>query len=294
MMRREWALVLVLAAVNHLHSQEVVFVNLERLASHHPAWQLADSINRRPKPTVLSWSPPTLSLTDVPLSAPTLQAFQLADWLEGQKRSWASELEALQKRQQQIWVWQMHLLLPPLPAIDPVARWKFVVQQREKQASERVRLNLRLHFADMLSPEERAALEQRKRELDAELEPPPTIPQPIVIPIQPTERLDLTPPSPLTDPQKILDLVAPPVSPPQQISTVQVPDIGDFGSRSLTSVSASILRSIAFEAARNFATTYARRKGWKVAFSFQPNLPDVTGEVEKAWRQWLTSLKPRE
>lgn len=294
MMRRKWVLALIFVIINNLQSQELVFVNLGKMASIHPAWQLADSINRKPKPTVLSWSPPLFSLADLPLSNPTLQVSHLADWFEEQKLKWASELESLQRQQQRIGAWQIYLLLPPLPLLDPVARWKFIVQQREKQALERIRLNLRLSFADMLSHEEKAALERREKELDAELEPPPITPQPIFVPFLPTEKFDLTAPSPLTELQKILDLVASPISPPRQTSEVQISDIGDSGFRFLTDSTVATLRSIAFEEARKFAVVYARQKGWRVTFSFQPKLLDATDEVKRAWQKWLKSLQPKE
>ncbi|MFN3420229.1 MAG: hypothetical protein ACK40X_00710 [Armatimonadota bacterium] len=294
MMLRKWALILIFATTSNLHSQEIVFVDLKQLASFHPAWQLADSIERRTKPTLLSLPLPPLHFSDVPLSPPTLQISQLTNWLEEQRRRWESELESLQRGQQKILNWQMYLLLPPLPLLDPVARWKFIVQEREKQAAERLRLSLRLSFADMLSPEEKTALEQRKRELDAALEPPPVVTQPIFMPISPAEKLDLTLPSPLTDPQKILDLVAPLFLPPQQISEAQVPEISDAGLKLLSDSAIATLRAIAFEGAKNFALTYAKQKGWKVTFSPRSGLRDVTDEVKRAWQQWLKSIQPKE
>jgi len=294
MVRRKWMLALIFVAISNLQGQEVVFVNLEQLASLHPAWQLADSINRRPKPAVSSWFPPTLFLTNLPLSTPTLNLTQLADWIEEQKRKWESELESLQRQRQQILALQMYLLLPPLPTLDPVARWKFVVQQREKQAAERIRLNLRLFFSDLLSPEERIALERRKRELDTELEPPPAALQPILVPIPPTEKIDLALPPLLTEPQKILDLVAPPILPSQQTLEVQPSSIGDLNLRSLADRSVATLKAIAMEAAKGFAVAYAKQRGWRVTFSHQPNLLDATDEVKGAWQRWLKSLQPKE
>ncbi|MFN4180258.1 MAG: hypothetical protein ACK4I8_08085 [Armatimonadota bacterium] len=292
MMLRKWTLILIFAAISNLHGQETVFVDLKRLVSIHPAWQLVDSIDRRTKPTFLSLPLPPLHFSHVPLSSPTLQIPQLTNWLEGQKNRWVSELESLQRGQQKILNWQMYLLLPPLPLIDPVARWKFIVQEREKQAAERVRLSLRLSFADMLSPEEKAALEQRKRELDAVLEPPSVTTQPIFMPISMTEKLDLTLPSPLTDPQKILDLIAPPFL-PQQTSEVQTPNISDESLKLLSDGAIATLRAIAFEAARNFALAYAKQKGWKIIFSPRSGLRDVTDEVKRAWQQWLRSIQPK-
>jgi hypothetical protein len=298
MKQRKWMLALIFVATSNLQvplqGQETVFVNLGHLASLHPAWQLADSINRRPKSTILSWSPPTLYLTDLPLPVPTTKVPQLADWVEEQKRRWESELESLQRRRRQILAWQMLLLSPPLPLLDPFARWKFVVQQREKQAAERVRLSLRLSFADMLSPEERIALEGRQRKLDAELEPPPVVPQPIFIPISSTEKFDLTLPNPLTEPQKIFDLIVPPIPSSRKALKIQTPEIGDSGFQLLTDSAVATLREIAMEAARNFVASYARQRGWKVTFSFRPNLLDVTDEVKRAWQHWLESVQPKE
>ncbi|MCS7185332.1 MAG: hypothetical protein N3B10_00150 [Armatimonadetes bacterium] len=293
MMRRKWTFALIFVAIGNLWGQESVFVNLEQLASLHPAWELADSISRKPKPTISFCPMPYLSLTDLSLSSPSLRISQLADWFEEQKLRWASELESLQKRQQQILAWQMHLLLPPLPIADPVARWKFMVHQSEKQATERFRLTLRLSFPDMLSPEEKAALERRKRELDAEIEPPPVVPQPIFIPVFTAEKFDLTPPSPLTDPEKVLELVTPPFSSPQQTSKIQIPDTSDLSPRLLTESAVATLRSIAFEAARNFAAAYAMQKGWKASSLRQPKLLDAT-EVKRAWLHWLKSVQPKE
>ncbi len=293
MMLRKWALVLIFVAIGNLHGQELVFVDLKQLVSIHPAWQLADSFDRRTKPTFLSLPLPTLHFSDVPLSSPTLQISQLTNWLEEQSRRWESELESLQRGQQKILNWQVYLLLPPLPLIDPVARWKFIVQEREKQAAERLRLSLRLSFADMLSPEEKAILEQRKRELDAALEPPSVTTQPIFMPLSPTEKLDLTLPSFLTDPQKILDLVAPPFL-SQQTSEVQTPNISDEGLKLLSDGAIATLKSIAFEAAKNFALAYAKQKGWKITFSPRSGLRDVTDEVKRAWQQWLKSIQPKE
>lgn len=294
MMRRKWMLALIFLVIGNLRGQETVFVNLEQLASLHPAWQLAVSISRKPKPEILSWLSPTLSLTDLPLLAPKPQLPQLADWLEEQKRKWANELELIQKQHQQILAGQIHLLLPPLPLLDPVARWKFTVQQIEKQFAERVRLNLRLSFADMLSPEEKSALERRKRELDLELEPAPAISQPLLIPLFPTEKMDLTPPTLLTEPQTIFDLVTPPVSPPRE--PLKVHPLGAEGPTlsPLSDSAAATLRSIAAEAVKNFVVAYARQRGWKVTFSFRPNLPDVTDEIKRAWRQWLGRIQLKE
>lgn len=293
MMLRKWALVLIFAAISNLNGQELVFMDLKQLVSIHPAWQLADSIERRTKPTLLSLPLSSLHFSDVPLPSPSLQIPQLTNWLEEQRFRWASELESLQKRQQKFLNWQMYLLLPPLPLLDPVARWKIIVQEREKQSTERVRLSLRLSFADMLSPEEKATLEQRKRKLDAALEPPSVTTQPIFMPILPTEKLDLTLPSPLTDPQKILDLVAPHF-PPRQTLEVQIPDIGDEGLRLLSNGAIATLRAIVFEAAKNFALAYAKQKGWKVTFSPRSGPRDVTDEVKRAWQQWLKSIQPKE
>ncbi|MCX7642202.1 MAG: hypothetical protein N2116_00105 [Armatimonadetes bacterium] len=294
MVRRKWMLALFFFAISDSHSQDAVFVDLERLATLHPAWQLVDFINRKPKPSVLTWSPRILPLPDLTMPAPTLQGGQLADWFEEQKRKWTNELELLQRKQKQILAWQMHLLLPPLPLTDPVARWKFRVQQGERQAAERVRLNLRLSFADMLSPEEKAALEQRKRELDAELESPPIISQPILIPISPAQGFELTPPLPLTDPQRILDLTSPSLFPSRQTLQVQISDIDDSSLRPLSGNAVTTLRSIAFEAAKSFAVAYAKRRGWKVTFSPHSKLPDATNEVKRAWQQWLKSFQVKE
>lgn len=293
MMLRKWTLVLILVAIGNLHGQELVFVDLKQLVSIHPAWQLADSFDRRTKLTFLSLPLPPLHFSGLPLSSPTLQIPQLTNWLEEQRRRWEGELESLQRGQQKFLNWQMYLLLPPLPLLDPVARWKFIVQEREKQAAERLRLSLRLSFADMLLPEEKAALEQRKRELDAALEPTSVVTQPIFMPLSPTEKLDLTLPPSLTDPQKILDLVAPPIL-PQQTSEVQIPDISDEGLRLLRDSAIATLRAIAFEAAKNFALAYAKQKGWKVTFSLRSGLNDVTDEVKRAWQQWLKSIQPKE
>lgn len=293
MLRLRWTVALILVIVSGLRGQELVFVSVERLAVVHPAWQLANFIDQKRRLDTLSWHPPTLSLAGLTLFAPTLQLPQLTNWLEDQRRQWAAELDLIQKQQRQVSTQHVRFVLLSPPTPDPVARWKFAVQQSEKQAAERVRLNLRLSFADMLSSEEKEALERRKRELDAELNLPTASFQPIFIPVLPTEKIDLTPPSPLTDLQKVLDLVAPPLSLTQQNQNVQIFGIGDLDLRLALKNAVSTLRSIALESAKNFAIAYAKRKSWKVTFSFRLDLPDITDEVKAAWQKWLRSLQPK-
>ncbi|MFA0746208.1 hypothetical protein [Fervidibacter sp.] len=278
------------------YCQGQVFVDLNRLASLHPAWSIAERLlGERAKVTKIEPSPQFVSLTEVPLSLPLLKLTPFVEWATEQRRAWESELNLLKRRQHQIASWQLQLAIPPIPLIDPIARWKFIVEQRERQATERVRLNLRLAFSDLLPAEEREALRRRQRELDAALEPPSTSLPPIFLPISPAQQPDLPVPQNLTDPQEILSLVSPLPLPPQQSSVPHaIVEATDLTPKLLTANVGAVLRLMAYEAARAFARAYARGKGWKVTFDRKSGATDVTDEVLLAWKRWLESIKPKE
>jgi hypothetical protein len=278
------------------YCQGQVFVDLNRLASLHPAWSIAERLlGERAKVTEIEPAPQPVSLTEVPLSLPLLKLTPFVEWATEQRWAWESELNLLKRRQHQIASWQLQLAIPPIPLIDPIARWKFIVEQRERQATERVRLNLRLAFSDLLPAEEREALRRRQRELDAALEPPSTSLPPIFLPISPAQQPDLPVPQNLTDPQEILSLVSPLPLPPQQSSVPHaIVEATDLTPKLLTANVGAVLRLMAYEAAKAFARAYARRKGWKVTFDRKSGATDVTDEVLLAWKRWLESIKPKE
>ncbi len=274
--------VLTAALVTTLSPQSsVVFVDLERLAAHHPAWQLAQRLMRErralPAPSPFLF---ILPLTETPFSLSFAES--LSDWEQQQRQQWLREVAAL-KRQQKVGGWQLQLALPPLPSIDPVARWRYIVQRREQQNNERVRLRLRLAFADLLSPEERKGLEQRWRELDAALEPTPTAPSLLLLPAPTSPPSEIPAPEPLTNEHLVLRLVAPPSTPPVTAPTFKA----TLGEK-------AVLQNAAREAAKAFALRYGREKGWRVVFTTQANIPDATKEVLAAWLQWLQRTAPKE
>jgi len=282
----------ILALVSLAYGQGQVFVDLERLASLHPAWLTAERIGSEGKKVLTKSLPKVLSLTDLPLPLSLPQLTPFVEWAAEQKRVWEIELDLLKRRQYQATIWQLQLAIPPIPLFDPVARWKFIVQQREKQAAERVRLNLRLAFSDLLPAEERVALKHRQQELDAALEPPSVLLPPVFLPISPPQQPDLTMPQKLTDLQAILDLVSPPPLPSQTLHLST--EVAEVTPNLLVADVGIILRSMARKTARAFVVAYAREKGWKVTFERKSGATDATDEVLAAWKRWLESIKPKE
>lgn len=294
MVSRKILLATIFAFLYQPYCQERVFVDINRLVSAHPAWQLATQIpigKGKAAPVNPSM---TLQMTRVQslFQLPLTEEIRLG--AERQLKVWDDEIETLKQRHLKIANWQLPLVLPVFPPVDLRARWDFIVQQKEKQIAERVRLNLRLAFADLLSPEERISLEQRLKELDAALEPKPIL-QPLPIPIEiPQQEIELTPLHPLTDPSKILAIVAQPLLTPQQTLTVELisPDV--IGQEAVRSNPLQTLRSIALQSTRSFVMAYARKRNWQVTFNPEPSLPDGTDEVLREWLHWLKRLSPKE
>ncbi len=278
-----------LLATNLLAQSKVAFVDVEQLAAHHPAWQLAQRLMQEQKAHLvpLPFSV-ILPLTEAPF--PSSFAGSLSDWEQQQRQQWLSEVAAL-KRQQQVGAWQLQLALPPLPSVDPAARWRYIVQRREQQNNERVRLRLRLAFADLLSPEERKGLEQRWRELDAALEPPPAMPSLLLLPAPTSPPSEIPAPEPLTNEHLVLRLVAPPSTPPVTAPTFKA-TLGEKAPALPRAFAA--LQNAAREAAKAFALHYGHKKGWRVVFTPQANAPDATKEVLAAWLQWLRRTASKE
>jgi len=282
----------VLALISLACGQGQVFVDLERLASLHPAWLSAEQIGSERKKLLTRSLPQFLSLTELPLSLSLPQLTPFVEWAAEQKRVWEIELDLLKRRQYQVTTWQLQLVIPPIPLVDPIARWKFIVQQRERQAAERIRLNLRLAFSDLLPAEEREDLKRRQQELDAALEPPSVSLPPVFLSISPPQQPDLTMPQNLTDPQAILNLVSPLPSPSQTLHLST--EVTEVTPNLLVADVGVILRSMARKAARTFVLAYAREKGWKVTFERKFGATDATDEVLLAWKRWLKSIKPKE
>lgn len=293
---RCWSLILTVSVLaSFVYCQERVFVDLGKMVSLHPAWQMAERFEGERKPLPRVWDFPVPLLTQVPLSLtlPPIEPF--LECMNEQRKLWTTELNLLQRHRRQVHEWQLQLALPVLPFVDPVAQWKFIVREREKQAAERVRLNLRLAFSNLLPPEEKQALEKRLRELDAELEPKPKVMLLPSLPITLPQQLNLELPSELTSPQAIFELVAPPPLPPQTTFTLQpLNETAKMTPKLLTENVSSVLRSIAHNTARAFALAYARQRGWKVVFKPQEGVRDVTGEVLMAWHFWLERTKLKE
>lgn len=293
---RRWSLILTVSVLaSFAHCQERVFVDLGKMASLHPAWQMAERFESERKPLPRVWDFPVPFLTEVPLSLtlPPIEPF--LEYLNEQRKLWTNELNLLQRHRRQVHEWQLQLALPVLPFVDPVEQWKFIVRGREKQAAERIRLNLRLAFSNLLPPEEKQALEKRLRELDVELEPKPKAMLLPSLPITLSQQLNLELPSELTNPQAIFELVTPPPLPPQTTFTLQsLNETAKVTPKLLTANASSVLRSIAHNMAQAFALAYARQRGWKVMFKPQEGVRDVTGEVLTAWHFWLERTKPKE
>ncbi len=294
-MRRQWLAFALSVLTSFAHCQGQVFVDLNRLASLHPAWSIAERLWGERVKMATEPLPQHLSLTEVSLSLTLPKLASFVEWTANQRQIWESEVNSLKRRQHQIASWQLQLAILTIPLVDPIARWKFVVEQRERQAPERVRLNLRLAFSDLLPAEEREALKRRQRELDAALEPPSSSLPPIFLPISPAQQQEFPVPQNLTDPQEILNLVSPLPSPPQQPSTLHLSlEATDLTPKLLTANVRAVLRLMAYEAAKSFACAYAQRKGWKVTFERRLGATDVTNEILVAWKRWLESIKPKE
>ncbi len=295
-MRRRYLIFALSFLTSFAHCQGQVFIDLNRLASLHPAWSIAERMwSERAKVTKIEPLPQFVSLPEVPLSLPLPDLTPFVELATEQRRAWENELNLLKRHQYQIASWQLQLAIPPIPLIDPIARWKFIVEQRERQAAERVRLNLRLAFSDLLPTEEREALKRRQRELDAAIEPPSASLPPILLPIPPAQQPELLVPQSLTDPQEILNLVSPLPLPPQQPSTLHLTlEATDLKPQLLTANVGAVLRLMAYETAKAFTRAYAQKKGWKVTFERKSGVADITDEVMVAWKRWLESIKPKE
>ncbi|MGQ9726942.1 MAG: hypothetical protein ACUVSC_00240 [Candidatus Fervidibacter sp.] len=293
---RRWSLILTISVLaSFAYCQEWVFVDLKKMVSLHPAWKMAERFEGERKPLPRVWDFPVPLLTEVPLSLtlPPIEPF--LEYMNEQRKLWTSELNLLQRHRRQVHEWQLQLALPVLPFVDPVAQWKFIVREREKQAPERVRLNLRLAFSNLLPPEEKQALEKRLRELDAELEPKPKAMLLPSLSITLSQQLNLELPSELTNPQAIFELVAPPPPPPQTTFVLRsLNETAKVTPKLLTANVSSVLQATAHNMAQAFALAYARQRGWKVVFKPQEGVRDVTGEVLMAWHFWLERTKPKE
>ena len=295
MMTRRCLIFALLFLTSFAYCQGQVFVDLSRLASLHPAWSIAERFWSERVKMATEPLPQPLPLTEVSLSLTLPKLASFVEWTASQRQIWENEVNSLKRRHHQIASWQLQLAIPPIPLVDPIARWKFIVEQRERQAAERVRLNLRLAFSDLLPAEEREALKRRQRELDAALEPPSSSLPPIFLPISPAQQPEFPVPQSLTDPQEILNLVSPLPSPTQQLPTLHLSlEATDLTPQLLTANVRAVLRLMAYEAAKSFARAYAKGKGWKVTFERKSGVTDVTDEILAAWKRWLESIKPKE
>lgn len=295
-MRRGLLVFIALVAIKALGAQTTVFVDVTRLATMHPAWQWAQRIEREMPATTLPRLPSFLvTLTEVGL--PFALPPSLTEELLPQPSWWRAEMDSLVPPRILEGVWQVQVALPPLPSLDPLARWQFLLQQWEQQEAERVRLRLRLAFADLLPPHERRKVEQRWKELEAQLEPPPVTPSLILLPLSPPPPLQVKPPEPLTDAATILALVSPipvPLSGTKVVRGQREEETKSERSRVSKGEMVSALKNLAYQAARSFASAYARRQGWRIVTKPQPTIPDGTDQVAKAWRNWLQRIFPKE
>lgn len=294
MIGRKLLLATIVAFLCQSYCQEYVFVDINRLAVVHPAWQIAERVSKEQKQTAFSLQPLNLRLSGVQNQFQLDLVEESKVWAEGLLKAWDDEIEAIKRRQSKFSGWQLQLALPTLPLVDPYARWEFIVQQKEKQMAERIRLNLRLAFSDLLSHQEKFELEKRKSELDAALEQPTSMHQlPIFLEFQ-RQEIDLSSPQPLTEPSKIHALVAQPFEITQQTFSIELvaPDIVTQHKFRLNP--SQSLKSMAMELARSFALACAKNRGWKVTFKREPNLPDVTEEVLREWKGRLNWLSLKE
>lgn len=276
-------------------AQQQVFVDVERLAARHPAWQLAMRLRQETaKRETLSSSVASVSLTDVPLSFPSPNFYSLAAW---EKERWTALQREIAALQQQVVanLQDQQILLPkpmlPPRIVDPTEQWRFVTQRLQEQAVERARLRLRLAFADQLSLAlslaEREQLQQRLLELDAQLQPSP-LPEVPPLPLPPP--VPKSPPSltvkGLTDGKQIADLVAPPSPSPPTVMEWRL-SFGTFPK--MEGAFAATLQQMAREMAHAFAQAHGRRQNVVVVFTPSPHLPDATDDFLAAWKRWLSS-----
>ncbi len=295
-MRRVLLIFIALVTIEALGAQATVFVDVNRLATMHPAWQWAQRVERE-IPTITLPHLPSFLFTLTEVGLPFALPPSLTEELLPQPSWWRAEVDSLVSPRILEGVWQVQVALPPLPSLNPLARWQFLLQQWEQQEAERVRLRLRLAFADLLSPHERQKVEQRWKELEAQLDPPPTTPSLILLPVSPPPPLQIKPPEPLTDAATILALVSPtsvPLPNTKALGLQQEEETKSGRSTVSKGEIVSALKNLAYQAAQSFASAYARRQGWRIVTKPQPTIPDVTDQIAKAWRNWLQRIFPKE
>ncbi|MFA0777843.1 MAG: hypothetical protein PVTTEEND_001557, partial [Candidatus Fervidibacter sp.] len=166
-----WVLGLTAIALNPLSAQSKVFVDIDRLLAAVPPFSPLAVRQSLPSLEIGGW---TMTLQPTPFLAPEGKLSDIARW----QREWEGSLgqeHRLAATPPQL-PFALRLAAPfSSPATESLS---FLAERFQEQAFERARINLRLTFADRLSPAERMKLQQRLKELDALWRPPPPPPPP--------------------------------------------------------------------------------------------------------------------
>lgn len=267
--------------------QPRVFVDVQRLAKEHPAWKIADRLEREwdfiPPPFTLR----PLPLTPIPLTFALPEGASLSAWEGRYRAALRGELAFLSDRIRKALSVPIPFLLPLPPFPSRAVRWRQMVQIAEAQIPEWVRINLRLSFADRLPPEERKRLKEQRAELEAALQR--SVSRPLPLPSLFFVTPKPTPPSfkPITSVATILSLI----SPPSLKGTEDFPSPLKFGrwKRSFC-VFPEALRQAALKTALSFVHQEAKRVGLKVTFRPSPDTPDATLKFFPSWHLWLQEV----
>ena len=279
-----WVLGLMAIALSPLAAQSKVFVDIDRLLAAVPPPSPFAVRQSLPSLEIGGWA---MTLQPTPFLAPAEKLSDIARW----QREWEASLGQeyrLAATPPQL-PFALRLAAPSSsPATESLS---FLAERYQEQAFEWARINLRLTFADRLSPAERMKLQQRLKELDALWHPPPSpSPPPLPLPELPSPP---PLPSPLTDADQIATLIAPPSMTPMT-TTVSLSEQVTVGlPTSRVWRGAEGLRWASLRAlAQAFARAYGKQRGWQVTFEPSPSALDKTSEVLTAWRQWWASESP--
>jgi hypothetical protein len=259
-----------------------VFVDIDRLMAATPVSLPPCSPAQQP----LRLEGGAITLLPVPFLEPLDNWMDIARW----QKEWKASLEQ---------EYRFAATPPSLPFAPRLASPRsssgtddlsWLAERFQEQAFERARLHLRLTFADRLSPAERNRLQQRLKELDEQLHPPPSpLPFPLPSPEPPSP---LPFPNSLTDADQIAALLAPAPLPPTGLTKVS--SDGQESVESLTSRQRSKgwQETALLALAQAFALAYGKQRGWQVVFKPSPFALDKTEEVLMAWRRWWASKSP--
>ncbi len=262
-----------------------VWVDLDRLARLHPAWRLADGLERSHAPYEPYEKRQTLAL--VPLAPVSLTS----PFDDASERQWQTEWE-------KFWVLEtvrMRSVLSNLrierasgPATGrPQRLWDRASGAiLQEQSRERAQLRLQLSLAK--SEEEKKRILERLKQLDEQaLRGGLTERAPLPAPERGSDAIDgeereLQPDEPLVTLDGIRRLTEEEnLSPPPSV----------FSPPPLTTVNFrqkwESLREVARRSAQRFVLNYAKGKNWTVRFLPSERVPDKTEELLAVWRRRL-------